>query len=410
MEGVYLKSVRSPALGNRYKMVHKGFNSIAVFSQIPEQDEAYLADSFCVEEEEEESLRKSDSSEEEEACVNFDLVMDERSASGRKQYFTRRRVKLNQAKTEQNCAVPLTKKRSRIIVLDDSSGDETNVSNQRPAKTASPRTDYSHAHLPKSLPSDSPGQHNTPARKNPILQPQENKGQRLINLKTSVSEVLDFQPENRDTWCSASKGNSAAATPISAGLLERKASLCILVDSREISSGSEIISSLKAVHGVKVQVCSLGGCDYIVSNRMAVERRTQSELLNSMNRNKVTQRIQHLQSMFERICVIVEKDRIKAGETSRLFLRTKYYDAMLSALIRAGIRILFSSCQEESAHLLKDLALVEQRKNVAICVPTEVKGAKEEALRFYLSIPNISYLAALNMCHGFDSVKKMVNR
>uniref|UniRef100_A0A8C4VNV9 ATP-dependent RNA helicase FANCM n=1 Tax=Gopherus evgoodei TaxID=1825980 RepID=A0A8C4VNV9_9SAUR len=424
MEGVYLKSVRSPALGNRYKMVHRGFNSIAVFSQIPEQDEAYLADSFCVEEEEEESLRKSDSSEEEEACVNFDLVMDERSASGRKQYFTRRRVKLNQAKTEQNCAVPLTKKRSRIIVLDDSSGDETNVSNQRPIKTASPRTDYSHVHLPKSLPSDSPGQHNTPARKNPILQPQENKSQRLINLKTSVSEVLDFQPENRGRGrlalqtgaptlsISSSKnhcGNSAAATPISAGLLERKASLCILVDSREISSGSEIISSLKAVHGVKVQVCSLGGCDYIVSNRMAVERRTQSELLNSMNRNRVTQRIQHLQSMFERICVIVEKDRIKAGETSRLFQRTKYYDAMLSALIRAGIRILFSSCQEESAHLLKDLVLVEQRKNVAICVPTEVKGAKEEALRFYLSIPNISYLAALNMCHGFASVKKMVN-
>ncbi|XP_065450092.1 Fanconi anemia group M protein isoform X2 [Chrysemys picta bellii] len=449
MEEVYLKSVRSPALGNRYKMVHKGFNSIAVFSQIPEQDEAYLADSFCVEEEEEESLRKSDASEEEEVCVNFDLVMDEHSASGRKQYFTRRRVKLNQAKTEQNCAVPLTKKRSRIIVLDDSSGDETNVSNQRPVKTASPRTDYSHAHLPKSLLSDSPGQHKAPARKNTIHQPRENKGQRLMNLKASVSEVLDFQPENRgrgrlpsltiasndclrgdedfqaklkvegssknhrantsDTWCSASKGNSAAATPISAGLPERKASLCILADSREISSGSEIISSLKAVHGVKVQVCSLGGCDYIVSNRMAVERRTQSELLNSLNRNKVTQRIQHLQSMFERICVIVEKDRIKAGETSRLFQRTKYYDAMLSAFIRAGIRILFSSCQEESAHLLKDLALVEQRKNVAIHVPTEVKGAKEEALRFYLSIPNISYLAALNMCHGFDSVKKMVN-
>ncbi|EMP29321.1 Fanconi anemia group M protein [Chelonia mydas] len=449
MEGVYLKSVRSPALGNRYKMVHKGFNSMAVFSQIPEQDEAYLADSFCVEEEEEENLRKSDASEEEEVCVNFDLVMDERSASGRKQYFTRRRVKLNQAKTEQNCAVPLTKKRSRIIVLDDSSGDETNVSNQRPVKTASPRTDYSHAHIPKSLLSDSPGQPKAPARKNSIHQPLENKDQRLINLKASVSEVLDFQPESRgrgrpsslaianndslrrdgdfqaklkvegssnnlcantsDTWCSGSKGNSAAAPPVSAGLLERNASLCILVDSREISSGSEIISSLKAVHGVKVQVCSLGGCDYIVSNRMAVERRTQSELLNSMNRNKVTQRIQHLQSMFERICVIVEKDRIKAGETSRLFQRTKYYDAMLSALIRAGIRILFSSCQEESAHLLKDLALVEQRKNVAIHVPTEVTGAKQEALRFYLSIPNISYVAALNMCHGFDSVKKMAN-
>ncbi|XP_067410812.1 Fanconi anemia group M protein isoform X2 [Emydura macquarii macquarii] len=445
MEGVYLKSVRSPALGNRYKMVHKGLNSMAVFSQIPEQDETYLADSFCVEEEEEESLRKSDSSEEEEVCIDFDLVKDESSVSGRKQYLTRHRVKRNQAKTKQNCAVPLTKKRSRIIVLDDSSGEETNVSNQRPVKTASPRTNQNHAHLPKSLLSDSPREHKAPARKNQVHQPLQNRGQRVINLKASVSEVLDFQPESRDsgrpssladsltedgdfqarlqvedssknlcanpsdTRCSASKGDSVAATPISAGLVERKAALCILVDSREISSGSEIISSLKAVHGVKVQVCSLGGCDYIVSNRMAVERRIHSELLNSLNRNKVTQRIQHLQSMFERICVIVEKDRIKAGETSRLFQRTKHYDSMLSALTRAGIRILFSSCQEESASLLKDLASVEQRKNVAIHVPTEVKGAKEAALRFYLSIPTISYISALNMCHGFDSVKKMAN-
>ncbi|XP_074852253.1 Fanconi anemia group M protein isoform X2 [Carettochelys insculpta] len=446
MEGVYLKSVRSPALSNRYKMVHKGFNSMAVFSQIPEQDEAYLADSFCVEEEEEESLGKSDASEGEEVSVNFDFVKDECSASGRKQYFTRHRVNRNQAKTEQNCAVPLTKKRSRIIVLDDSSGEETNVTIRRLIKKTSPRADHNHAHLPKSLLSDSPGQQKAPARKNPLHEPLENQDQRLINLKASMSEVLDFQPESRGrpslavagdgsltgdgnfqpklkvggssktlckgtshTLCSASKEDYAAATPLTVGLLERQSCLCILVDSHEISSGSEIISSLKAAHGVKVQVCSLGGCDYIVSNRMAVERRTESDLLNCVNRNKIIQRIQHLQSVFERICVLVEKDRIKAGETSRLFQRTKYYDGMLSALTRAGIRILFSSCQEESACLLKELAMVEQRKNVAIHVPTEVRGAKQEALRFYLSIPNISYLAALNMCHGFDSVKKMAN-
>ncbi|KAM9290170.1 Fanconi anemia group M protein isoform 2-T2 [Cariama cristata] len=34
MKGVYLKSVRSPALGNRYKMVHREFNNMAIFSQL----------------------------------------------------------------------------------------------------------------------------------------------------------------------------------------------------------------------------------------------------------------------------------------------------------------------------------------------------------------------------------------
>ncbi|NXI72141.1 FANCM protein, partial [Anseranas semipalmata] len=439
MRGVYLKSVRSPALGNRYKMVHRDFNSMAIFSQIPEQDESYAEDSFCVGEEEEETCKKSESSEE-EVCINFDLLNNESFTSGRRQYLTRCRKKLNLAK---NCSVPLEKKKpSRIIVLSDSSGEETSVSNEKPMKTDCFRKEQENAKLSKSLPSVSSLQHKKVAAVS-VHQSVENKSEILLGLKASVSETLDFHPghgvRNRRSSpavtkilcdlqclqvenslkntcrissfasCSASTKPSSATVLFSHDTLEKKASLCILVDSREISSGADVISSLKAAHGVKVQVCSLSSSDYIVSNRMAVERKFQSELLNSVNRNKVTQRIQRLQSMFERICVIVEKDRIKTGETSRFFQRTQYYDGVLSALVQAGVRILFSSCQEETAGLLKDLALVEQRKNAAIRVPMEVEGCRQEMLNFYLSIPNISYLAALNMCHYFGSVRKMTN-
>ncbi|XP_050753418.1 Fanconi anemia group M protein [Gymnogyps californianus] len=447
MKGVYLKSVRSPALGNRYKMVHREFNNMAIFSQIPEQDQAYAEDSFCVGDEEEETCKKSESSEE-EVCVNFDLLNNESFTSGRKQYLTRRRKKLNQARMEGNYSVPMQKKKpSRIIVLSDSSGEETSVSNEKPMKTDCFRAEQENAKLPKSLPSVSSAQHKKVAGEIIVRQSVEDKSQMLLGLKASVSEMLDFHPDHqvRGTCfppavtssdsgkedlqaptevesslkntckstsvpsCSASTKPSSATALFSRAPLEKKPSLSILVDSREISSGAEVISSLKAVHGVKVQVCSLSSSDYIVSNRMAVERKFLSELLNSANRNKVTQRIQRLQSMFERICVIVEKDRIKAGETSQFFQRTQYYDGVLSALVQAGVQILFSSCQEETAGLLKDLASVEQRKNAAIRVPTEVEGHKREMLNFYLSIPNLSYLAALNMCHYFDSVKKMAN-
>lgn len=98
------------------------------------------------------------------------------------------------------------------------------------------------------------------------------------------------------------------------------------------------------------------------------------------------------------------------GDTSKMFRRTKSYDNLLTTLIGAGIRVLFSSCQEETADLLKELSLVEQRKNVGIHVPIVVNRNKCEALQFYLSIPNISYVTALNMCHWFSSVRKMTNR
>ncbi|NXL43856.1 FANCM protein, partial [Podilymbus podiceps] len=449
MKGIYLKSVRSPVLGNRYKMVHREFDNMAIFSQIPEQDQAYAEDSFCVGEEEEETCRKSGSSEE-EVCVNFDLLSNESFTSGRKQYLTRRRKKLNQAGMEEKNSVPVEKnKPSRIIVLSDSSEEETNVSNEKPMKTDCFRAEQENANLPKSLLSAASAQHEKIAGETSVHQSVETKSEMLLSLKASVSEMLDFHPEQQvgttrfppavtgsdsgkedlrvptehlqvesslkntcrssvPPW-SAPTNPSSATAPFSHDPLEKKPSLCILVDSREISSGADVISSLKAAHGVKVQVCSLSSSDYIVSNRLAVERKFLSELLNSVNRNKVTQRIQRLQSMFERTCVIVEKDRMKAGETSRFLQRTQYYDGVLAALVDAGVRILFSSCQEETAGLLKDLALVEQRKNAAIRVPTEVEGHKQEMLNFYLTIPNLSYLAALNMCHYFGSVKEMAS-
>ncbi|XP_061468630.1 Fanconi anemia group M protein isoform X2 [Rhineura floridana] len=207
-----------------------------------------------------------------------------------------------------------------------------------------------------------------------------------------------------DVLCSS----SSAGLPLG-DLKNQTLPLCILVDSREISSGPDVISTLKAVHRVKVQVCSLGGCDYVVSNRLAVERKCPAELLNAAHRSKAVQRVQQLKSTFDRICVIVEKERVKAGEARRALHRTKHYNSMLSAFIRAGIRVLFSSCQEETAGLLKELALLEQRKDAAILVPTEVEGHREEAFRFYLSIPCVGYPAALALCHCFGSVKEMAN-
>ncbi|NXX84554.1 FANCM protein, partial [Urocolius indicus] len=441
MEGVYLKSVRSPALGTRYRMVPREFNAAEIFSQIPEQDQAYAEDSFCVGEEEEETCNKSECSEE-EVCVNFDLLNTDSFSSGRKQYLTRRRRKIQQAGVE-NCSVPGHKKKpSRIIVLSDSSGEETAVSNKKPMKINCLRVEQGNAKSPKSLPSVPSAQHKKLAGETSAHQCVEGKREMLLGLKASVSEMLDFHPEHQrrsssdvgkqdfqapaehlqvgsslksSCWStsvpprSASTPLAAATAPLLDAPRQQKPPLCILADSREISSGVEVISSLKAAHGVKVQVCSLGSSHYIVSTRMAVERRLLSELLNSGNRSKVTERIQRLQSMFERICVIVERDRVRAGETSRVLQRTQYYDSLLSALVQAGVRILFSSCQEETAALLKELALVEQRKNAAITVPTEVEGHRREMLNFYLSIPDLSYLAALNMCHHFSSVKMMAN-
>ncbi|XP_054827690.1 Fanconi anemia group M protein [Eublepharis macularius] len=425
MQAVYLKSVRSPAVGNRQgRMVRKPCDLAAIFSQVPEQDESYLVDSFCVREDEEEGQPKSSSSEGEEICLDFDLLEEESFADGRKQYCTRRRKKLEKTHAEKPSGRPLLREKpSRVRILDSSSEDEERVDSEQLVESLPNGDTAAGSHLVPSLASDRSRHRRISSPENQRHPPQESRAQILLGLKASLAEELDFQPQCRDPGKSELRGRdfqstlkpgdssrcSSASTRLPLGSLEKPAPLCILADSREISSGLNVISALRAVHGIKVQVCSLGSCDYIVSNRLAVERRCQTELLKSTHRSKVVQRVQQLKSKFDRICVIIEKERARAGEAQKGFHRTKHYDGLLSALLRAGIRVLFSSCQEETAKLLKELALVERRKNAAILVPAEVQGPSQDALHFYLSMPCVSYVMALALCHCFRSVKEAAN-
>ncbi|KAH0620199.1 hypothetical protein JD844_020213 [Phrynosoma platyrhinos] len=337
MQEVYLKSVRSPAAGNRYKMVHKGRHSLAVFSQIPEQDESYLADSFCVEDNEVDNPKSgSTEEEEEELCVNFDLLQEDSFVNGRKQYCTRRRKKLKERHKEEEEGQThplLPKKLSRVWILEDSSEDEGGVSSERGVTepTAIIKAKRG-AHDIPSLALDT-SQDPRPLAPETCHLPPESRAHSLLEQKASFSEELDFRPQCKGSgqkeamagnlWATTklvekpsehiAAPSSSSATRLSPGSVKNEAALCILADSCEIASGPDVISTLKAVHGIKVQVCSLGGCDYVVSNRLAVERKCQAELLSYEHRNKVAQKVQQMKSKFDRICIIVEKERLKAG-------------------------------------------------------------------------------------------------
>nr|XP_015205749.1 PREDICTED: Fanconi anemia group M protein [Lepisosteus oculatus] len=409
MHGVYLKSVRSPAVHNKYKMVYKPSYDLEVCSQVTEQDESYMEDSFVVQGGEEEEEEPGDSDEEEVCAV--ELLPDDTCIGGRKLYPTRRRVRLRRAQGLESGPELFARevkkpKASRIIVPEDTSEEEEEGKMKDVKEDAGGDA--------KALPR--PGE--PPLTRLPVFktpQPeergsaiQEERRRQQLSLQASVSEALDFQPASSKELSAAQQQpgcsgvGQGARPPLSQPV-------CVLADSRGIAGGPEVLSCLRLRHGVTAQVCSLGACDFIVSNRMAVERQTLSEISSSVNRGRLAERVRALQGSFDRVCLIVEKDRTKPGEVSRVFQRSRYYDSTLAALIRAGTRLLFSSGPEDTAALLAELARVEQRKSNAIAVPTEVKGQRHQALQFYLTLPGVSYIAALNMCHRFSSVWHLVN-
>ncbi|XP_026185210.1 Fanconi anemia group M protein isoform X2 [Mastacembelus armatus] len=444
MHGIYLKSVRSPAVLGKFKMSYRNRNNVDIFSQVPEMDETYAEDSFVVGSE----VEEVESSEEE-----VELMPEELCVDGRRQYATRRRVFLHKARTRVGAGAGSktkaespaeqraggTTKRKRVLRINDSSEEETEIGKEeRPVtgwdvavplqpKVVQPELSrVQQQHQQQTTPSSSSS---TLASKVSLLskaqrssvaeeQQSERYQQRLENQHL-LSDELDFvesglllsskkKPQAPPAISSMPQPQTSVKQDVSGS--ESPASVCILVDSRCISSGVELMTVLRQRHAATIHVCSLDGSYFIVSNRMAVERHSQSDLAVMQNRKRLVERVNSLQGLFDRICLIVEKDRTKPGEASRPFQRTRFFDSTLAGLVRTGIRLLWSSGAEESAGLLADLARLEQRKGQGIAVPLEVKGQHgQQALQMYLSLPSVSYAHALNLSHNFKSIAHLMN-
>ncbi|XP_076605192.1 Fanconi anemia group M protein [Chaetodon auriga] len=436
MHGVYLKSVRSPAVQGKFKMSYRNQHNMDIFSQVPEMDETYAEDSFVVGSEAEEE----DSSEEEAEDIEF--MPEDSYVDGRRQYATRRRVFLHKARagTKTTAEAPpeqgagVKTKRTRLIRMDDSSEEETEeVGKERSVIREGCVTDplWPKAVQPEpsrpqqqQKPSSSSSSSLTIASKVSLL----SKAQRCsvtedglrqrLESQHLLSDELDFVESELSSKKQPQALPASSPVPPKPTLQDPPASeppapsgpVCILVDSRCIGSGVELITSLRQRHAATVHVCSLDGSYFIVSNRTAVERHSQSDLAAPQNRKRLAERVNSLQRLFERVCLIVEKDRTKPGEVARPFQRTRYYDATVTALVQTGVRLLWSDGAQESAGLLADLARLEQRKGQGIGVPLEVKGQqRQQALQLYLSLPSVNYVHALSMSHNFSSIAQLIN-
>ncbi|XP_073340268.1 Fanconi anemia group M protein [Pagrus major] len=429
MHGIYLKSVRSPAVQGKFKMSYRNHHNMDIFSQVPEMDETYAEDSFVVGSE----VEEPESSEEE--AEDIELMPEDSYVDGKRQYATRRRVFLHKARAGGKSAaeappeqrVGVKPKRSRVIRINDSSEEETEEVSKKRSLIA--ESSVAAPLWPKEQQKPSSAS-STIASKISLLskaqrclvtedKQKERSRQRLENQHL-LSDELDF--EKSELLLSSKKPPQAfsatSSVPQKSTVQDSSVSespatsapVRILVDSRCISSGVELMTSLRQRHAATVHICSLDGSYFIVSNRMAVERHSQSDLAAMQNRKRLAERVNSLQGLYERVCLIVEKDRTKPGEASRPFQRTRYYDSTLTALVRTGVRLLWSNGPVESAGLLADLARLEQRKGRGITVPLEVKGQhRQQALQLYLSLPSVNYVHALSMSHNFRSIAQLIN-
>uniref|UniRef100_A0A8C4NJV9 Helicase C-terminal domain-containing protein n=1 Tax=Eptatretus burgeri TaxID=7764 RepID=A0A8C4NJV9_EPTBU len=473
MQAVYMKSLRSPHVPSaRYKMVYKGANKCDILSQEePPDDDDYQEDSFCVASDDVDDEAVDGDEDETLLCATYhesSTPVGQRNIRTRHQTTVLRKTGRHKVRateltpnliannTGTKSAIAGRRCRRRILVLDGSSEDDDaavgktgDLESKQELGTGIGSCIVANFEIsleedaadPFKIPKQSIVPHcanskNSFGKNNPSSASRTHPG---FGACGTDADALDFQTRSssslstfvgvRDSQSRAGMSSedppvmqAHAGSPHSSTHLkdapESPQRRLILVDSREIASGQDVLSCLRLRHDIQAIVCSCLGADYVVSTRSAVERRGQMELGLLASKAKLAKRVRALLSTFKRLYLIVERERVRHGECARPVMRTHCFDTTLAALAAAGVQVLHSASQEQTAAVLAEIVAAEvcQGASLAGILPPKMQSPTamdisemalaHPAVGMYRAVPQLGYTAALLLCRKFRSVRQ----
>jgi Fanconi anemia group M protein len=227
------------------------------------------------------------------------------------------------------------------------------------------------------------------------------------NLKEKQKTLVDFGT------LSGKKSESnlepaAEVSGIKTSEIETKTeSLKIVVDYRETKSG---VANILEKLGMEIFFATLEIGDYVVSDRLAVERKRTDDFVNSLidgKRNLFAQ-LSDLTRVYEKPVLIIEGTELF---TSRQINPNAIYGSLISIAIDFGVSILYSRDEEETAAILKMLAKREQMENKREVNPHGKKSTNtltEQQEYLISSIADIGPKAARNLLLHFGSAEAVM--
>lgn len=222
------------------------------------------------------------------------------------------------------------------------------------------------------------------------------------NLKERQKTFVYFET------LSGKKPESAPETAAEVSKIEiNPESLKIVVDFREAKSGvANVLDKL----GVEVIFTTLEIGDYVISDRLAVERKRTDDFVNSLvdgKRNLFAQ-LSDLTRVYQKPVLIIEGTELF---TSRQINPNAIYGSLISIAIDFGVSLLYSRDEEETAAILKMLAKREQMGNKREVNPHGKKSTStlpEQQEYLVSAIADIGPKAARNLLLHFGSVEAIM--
>ncbi|XP_071963956.1 Fanconi anemia group M protein-like, partial [Antedon mediterranea] len=471
VQALYLKSLRdsdNQTTNNRYRLApQRDGDDEMIFSQIPQQDEDYGDDSFVVYEED--NHQKTNKDNMLEMTINPDNIIDTKTRRGIKcikskqiptnKLQTRKRVFMYDSSSEEENIIKY-KHLSNSSEHRNSESTQINVSPsvkqpvnnpiQNTAMKAVIRNEVSSCNktceqlvreerlkrqkekqleFRRKMAEKDQVSENSNFRKSDLKDLSTDKNQiTSINRIKSNGKIHDNDDtkmrSNNDKAITSShqlitsKGKSNVAEGI-CNLkeqygLSQKIQRCgvepiVLVNPGVLSSCPHIASSLELQHNLNSMVHQLTACDFMVSNRMGVIRKSFSDFANGANRNKLIDQVRYACQLFDRPCLIVETDRLKKPEEKRIINRTKYLDRTLSQLIRTHLKLLFTDSIDETASVLADLTYMESRKGFSIQLLEKLTEKQEQIFKLCLSIPFFNFAGAVCLSKNCSTFSELIS-
>ncbi len=193
----------------------------------------------------------------------------------------------------------------------------------------------------------------------------------------------------------------------------------IIVDSREASSASKIVTRLKEL-GAEVSIQALEKGDYIISDLCAIERKTVQDFVYTLTRRYLFDQLFKLKDAYTKPFVLIEGYLPIIYRFSKI--RPSSVWGAMFALAKQGILMIHTTNYKETVDFLYTAARQEQiiEKRVPTVHPVKKLDTLADAQLFFMaSLPNVgrekataildSYASPLNALINVDGWAKEVH-
>lgn len=185
----------------------------------------------------------------------------------------------------------------------------------------------------------------------------------------------------------------------------------IIADTRE--KNSLVISELVA-KGINVDFSRLNVGDFVISNEVAVERKTVNDFIGSMLNKRLQTQLINLRNNYSKPLLVIEgieEQDLYKNERFKNLHENAIRGMLLSTMIDFKIPIIFTKDYEDTAHFLELLVKKHEKPKQEISLKAKRKAFSlaEQQQIIIESFPGIGPKLAKDLLKQFRTIKNIIN-